>query len=200
VAPLHILLPLIVARWTSGDAPWHAFLAAYPARLLVGLLTALLVAAAPAPGAPRALFYALVACAMAMQAVVSQVQFVSQMAFFARVSDPSIGGTAMTLLNTVANLGGKWPTSVALFLAEPMTRRACEGAAGVAGQCGGAGAREACAATGGVCVTHKDAFTPLTVVCTLLGVAWLAVARRPVVELQKLPHSAWLPGQRSHKP
>ena len=30
---------------------------------------------------------------------------VSQMAFFAKVSDPRIGGTYMTLLNTVANLG-----------------------------------------------------------------------------------------------
>jgi PAT family acetyl-CoA transporter-like MFS transporter 1 len=31
--------------------------------------------------------------------------FVSQMAFFAKVSDPKIGGTYMTLLNTLANLG-----------------------------------------------------------------------------------------------
>ena len=32
--------------------------------------------------------------------------FVSIMAFSAKVSDPKIGGTYMTLLNTVANLGG----------------------------------------------------------------------------------------------
>lgn len=31
--------------------------------------------------------------------------FVSQMAFHAQISDPAIGGTYMTLLNTVANLG-----------------------------------------------------------------------------------------------
>ena len=31
--------------------------------------------------------------------------FVCQMAFHAQISDPSIGGTYMTLLNTVANLG-----------------------------------------------------------------------------------------------
>jgi len=31
--------------------------------------------------------------------------FVAQMAFFARVSDPLIGGSYMTLLNTLANLG-----------------------------------------------------------------------------------------------
>jgi PAT family acetyl-CoA transporter-like MFS transporter 1 len=33
--------------------------------------------------------------------------FVSQMAFFATVSDPKIGGTYMTLLNTLTNLGKK---------------------------------------------------------------------------------------------
>ena len=32
--------------------------------------------------------------------VASQLIFVSSMSFFARVSDPSIGGTYMTLLNT----------------------------------------------------------------------------------------------------
>ena len=33
------------------------------------------------------------------------LQFVAQMSFFAKISDPSIGGTYMTLLNTIANLG-----------------------------------------------------------------------------------------------
>lgn len=33
--------------------------------------------------------------------------FVSIMAFFAQVSDPAVGGTYMTLLNTITNLGGK---------------------------------------------------------------------------------------------
>ena len=32
--------------------------------------------------------------------------FVSIMAFFAQVSDPAVGGTYMTLLNTLTNLGG----------------------------------------------------------------------------------------------
>lgn len=41
--------------------------------------------------------------------------FVSVMAFHARVSDPSIGGTYMTLLNTVSNLGGNWPATLALW-------------------------------------------------------------------------------------
>jgi len=43
--------------------------------------------------------------------VVVYCAFVPTIAFFAKVSDPVIGGTYMTLLNTVTNLG----TSVVQF-------------------------------------------------------------------------------------
>merc|ERR1719350_1298272 len=47
------------------------------------------------------------------------------MAFFARVSDPMVGGTYMTFLNTINNLGTMWPRSAALALVEAATSRAC---------------------------------------------------------------------------
>lgn len=50
-------------------------------------------------------FLGILVAFMCVQAVVGQAMFVAQMAFFARVADPAIGGTAMTLFNTVANLG-----------------------------------------------------------------------------------------------
>lgn len=51
--------------------------------------------------------------------------FVSVMAFFARVSDPAVGGTYMTLLNTLANLGGQWPSTLALWLVDFLTWKSC---------------------------------------------------------------------------
>ena len=36
------------------------------------------------------------------------------MALFNRVADPRIGGTYMTMLNTLANLGGQWPGTLVL--------------------------------------------------------------------------------------
>lgn len=54
--------------------------------------------------------------------------YVSIMAFNAKVSDPLIGGTYMTLLNTVSNLGGNWPSTVALWLVDPLTVKECVGA------------------------------------------------------------------------
>ena len=48
---------------------------------------------------------------------VSSLMFSSQMEFFAKLSadNPAFGGTYMTLLNTLANVGAKWPPSLALW-------------------------------------------------------------------------------------
>ena len=51
--------------------------------------------------------------------------FVSIMAFFAKVSDPVVGGTYMTLLNTLSNLGGNWPTTVMLWFIDPLSSKVC---------------------------------------------------------------------------
>jgi PAT family acetyl-CoA transporter-like MFS transporter 1 len=53
--------------------------------------------------------------------------FVSVMAFFARISDPAVGGTYMTLLNTVCNLGGNWPSTLALWMVDGFTVKECTG-------------------------------------------------------------------------
>lgn len=53
--------------------------------------------------------------------------FVSIMAFFAKISDSSVGGTYMTLLNTVTNLGGNWPAILALYFVDTLTWKRCIG-------------------------------------------------------------------------
>lgn len=57
--------------------------------------------------------------------------FVSIMAFFAKISDPVVGGTYMTLLNTVVNLGGNWPATLALWFVDPLTWKECVGAVNI---------------------------------------------------------------------
>lgn len=53
--------------------------------------------------------------------------FVGVMAFFARISDKSVGGTYMTLLNTFTNLGGNWPSWIALRFVAELTWKSCSG-------------------------------------------------------------------------
>lgn len=52
--------------------------------------------------------------------------FVTEMGFFARISDPILGGTYMTMLNTVCNMGGLWPSSVALWTVDSLSWSRCE--------------------------------------------------------------------------
>lgn len=61
--------------------------------------------------------------------------FVSIMAFFAKISDPVVGGTYMTLLNTVVNLGGNWPATLALWFVDPLTWKECVGGESVDNAC-----------------------------------------------------------------
>ena len=53
--------------------------------------------------------------------------FVATMAFHAKISDPAIGGTYMTLLNTVSNLAGMWPGTLSLWLVDNVSFKDCEG-------------------------------------------------------------------------
>jgi hypothetical protein len=46
-------------------------------------------------------------------------------AFFTQISDPQIGGTYMTLLNTVANIGVHWPTTLILYLIDVFSYKGC---------------------------------------------------------------------------
>ena len=53
-------------------------------------------------------FFTWIITAVVLHEVSLNFMFVAQMALFARISDPIIGGTYMTLLNTIANVGAKW--------------------------------------------------------------------------------------------
>lgn len=47
------------------------------------------------------------------------------MAFYAQISDPKVGGTYMTLLNTLNNLGGNWPVTLMLSIADYVNWKDC---------------------------------------------------------------------------
>ncbi|KAF8570308.1 hypothetical protein P879_03142 [Paragonimus westermani] len=73
-------------------------------------------------------FYFLFLIYSIIGSVFSNFMFVSQMAFHARISDPIVGGSYMTLLNTAANLAGSLPQTVCLSLIEPLSVQNCQDA------------------------------------------------------------------------
>ncbi|NXS24422.1 ACATN protein, partial [Mystacornis crossleyi] len=133
MVPLQIILPLVISKYTAGPQPLNTFYKAMPYRLLLGLEFAFLVWWAPKvkhEGGFPVYYYAVVVLSYALHQITLYSMYVAIMAFNAKVSDPLIGGTYMTLLNTVSNLGGNWPSTVALWLVDPLTVKECAGAQG----------------------------------------------------------------------
>ncbi|XP_037632012.1 acetyl-coenzyme A transporter 1 [Sebastes umbrosus] len=192
MVPLQILLPVIISKYTAGPRPLDVFYKAFPFRLLIGLEYALLVWWTPSlkqEGGFPLYYYAIVLVSYALHQVALYSMYVACMAFHAKVSDPFIGGTYMTLLNTVTNLGGNWPSTLALWMVDPLTSKECQGA--VAQSCGSPAEAGLCVKEGGVCVTTLDGYYVESVVCVVIGVAWWVWLGKKMKRLQDQSPAAW---------
>ncbi|KAH9464986.1 hypothetical protein Pst134EB_004483 [Puccinia striiformis f. sp. tritici] len=99
--PFQILLGYFVAKWSSGDNPLQPWIWALWFRLAFSAWNVGLVYFFPEAQPLSNSYLILVIASMAMSGLASTVQFVGISAFHAQVADPLIGGTYMTLLNTL---------------------------------------------------------------------------------------------------
>ena len=125
--------------------------------------------------------------------LLSQAMFVAMMAFFTRISDPRIGGTYMTVLNTVANLGFLVTRVAATYAIDAFTWRTCVAADGApVGTCASDG--EPCVGDGGAagrCRTDADGYHVALAICLAGGLAWWAVFAPRLERLQQYRAEAW---------
>ncbi|XP_040469374.1 acetyl-coenzyme A transporter 1 isoform X2 [Falco naumanni] len=187
-----IILPLIISKYTAGPQPLNTFYKAMPFRLLLGLEFAFLVWWTPKvkhEGGFPVYYYVVVLLSYALHQITLYSMYVAIMAFNAKVSDPLIGGTYMTLLNTVSNLGGNWPSTVALWLVDPLTVKECAGAQEQT--CGTTVAAELCTKAGGSCVTTLDGYYVESVICVILGFGWWFLLGPKFKKLQDEGQSSW---------
>ncbi|KAH3818059.1 acetyl-coenzyme A transporter 1-like [Dreissena polymorpha] len=193
MVPIQIILPLLISRYTSGPRPMKLFTWAITPRILMGLVYAYIVYIAhyiqTSPGVFPTYFYLLILGSYAVHQVFVYCMFVSVMGFHAKVSDPVIGGTYMTLLNTVANLGGTWPTTVALWAVDTLTWKSCDGASNQS--CYTADESHACKEAGGTCITTLDGYYLESALCIVIGFLWLLWGRKKVKQLDDLDLKAW---------
>lgn len=115
---IQIVLPWVICSWTAGKKPLNVFLWAYPIRVAVCILLAALIHWTPffrdSSGEYPYYWYALWIGAHSLQEATVYATYLSAAAFCAQVADPAFGGTYMTLLMTLGNLGWVWP--ITLFL------------------------------------------------------------------------------------
>jgi PAT family acetyl-CoA transporter-like MFS transporter 1 len=137
------------------------------------------------------LFFGILFLVMILHEIAGNLVFVAIMTFFSTVSDPAIGGTYMTLLNTLANLGHKWPTSLALYILPKVSAYACTiGEGGNTAPC--AGPKDSgCVEAGGICEATIDGFTVLTAGCMAFGGIWCLLFKSSIAKLAKTPLEDW---------
>lgn len=119
--------------------------------------------------------------------------FVAAVAFHTKISDPSIGGTYMTLINTITNIGGSWPRTAALAVVDSITWKSCinNGTLLAVGSCIGHDYVKECTSSGGKCVTEVDGYYIEIVVCAVVGVLWLRCYGHYIRRLQDYDERAW---------
>jgi PAT family acetyl-CoA transporter-like MFS transporter 1 len=69
----------------------------------------------------KSIFFYVLIITQLLHEIAGTFIFISFMTFFSKISDPNIGGTYMTFLNTMSNLGTMWPSSLALWLLPKLT-------------------------------------------------------------------------------
>lgn len=192
MVPLQILLPIAISKYTAGHKPLNVFYWAMPFRLTMGIIFALLVFWTPMVKQGTEFptyYYGALLFSYALHQVAVYSMYVAVMAFNAKISDPSIGGTYMTLLNTISNLAGNWPATLALWLVDPLTVKKCIGAPEQS--CRSAIDSELCVKSGGSCSTVMDGYYVESAFCIIFGFAWWLCNGKKFRNLQDEHPSTW---------
>ncbi|KDR08429.1 Acetyl-coenzyme A transporter 1 [Zootermopsis nevadensis] len=199
LVPLQIILPLAISKYTVGPRPMNIYISAFPYRLLFSIVAAGLVWITPfviQNGNIPIYYYVALILIYSLHQVTLYSMFVAVMAFFARISDPAVGGTYMTLLNTLSNLGGNWPGTLALWMVDSLTFKQCSAPSIQNNTCITTQETEACLKAGGSCTTFVDGYFVETTLCTVIGWLWFQWGRRKINELQVKDHREWQVVQR----
>lgn len=164
--PVHIVMPWIVARFLPKVPPLTSFRAIFPVRIIFQLASVALVVLTPSGisggSFATSVFYAICLVLSMLESAGMQVMFTSKMTFFANVSDPLIGGTYMTVLNTISNIGGNIAGQVSYRLAELAT-----------------------------IPNVLDGFYVVVIFSTLYGILWIRHFGQRIIELERRSESTW---------
>ncbi|XP_053204545.1 acetyl-coenzyme A transporter 1-like [Panonychus citri] len=191
--PMQIILPWYLSKYTKGPKPLNIFIKAYPYRVICGVLSALLLVWTkqvhdPVTKSFPSYYYIIVLISSTFHQITIYCIYVALLSFHARVSDPTIGGTYMTLLNTITNLGGNWPSFTSLWLLDYSTFKHCS----IDGfSCNTKETLATCTAAGGQCNTTIDGYYVEVIVLTFIGFLWLKWARKRIEKIESLPAANW---------
>merc|ERR1712216_490074 len=112
------------------------------------------------------------------------------MAFHNKISDPEVGGTYMTLLNTIANLGGLLSGMVVTYSVDLFTFKSCYINDQPSGACDSKG-DDICVSNGGICKKKVDGYYIVAVICFVWGLISHSYFSQSMTKLQNARLSEW---------
>ncbi|KAB8070754.1 acetyl-coenzyme A transporter 1-domain-containing protein [Aspergillus leporis] len=203
--PFEIGLGYYAGKWSTEYTPMRLWCWAFIGRLAAAVLAQVTVMIYPAASEVPFWYLLTVIGEHILSTFMNTIMFVAVSAFHARISDPAIGGTYMTMLATVSNLGGTFPRYFILKLVDMFTEATCNPPSGPpsAGQlkgelvtspfsCALEPDRIRCTNGGGSCHTLRDGYYTTNILCVLIGTITFFMFIRPaVLKLQGLPLRAW---------
>ncbi|SCU81358.1 LAFA_0C04302g1_1 [Lachancea sp. 'fantastica'] len=207
--PFEIIFGYYVAKWSANVAyetkapkktnkivkflvgetgtltPW---MWGFLGRLTAASLANVLIAYFPTDGKITRGYFLMVILQHLLGSFMTTVQFVGICSFHTQIADPAIGGTYMTLLNTLSNLGGTWPRLLILNMIDRFTKHACRYSDTIAN----ATEKEHCIAAGGEWLTLRDGYFVTNLFCITMGcLLYFGFIKRRAQHLQRLPLSSW---------
>ncbi|KAF2477220.1 uncharacterized protein BDR25DRAFT_208292 [Lindgomyces ingoldianus] len=202
--PFEVGLGYYIGKWCQTSPPMHIWCWAFVGRLVAAGFAQFVVSIFP-PGGTTTWYLLLVICEHVLSTFMNTVMFVAVSAFHAKIADPVIGGTYMTLLATVSNLGGTFPRFFVLKFVDMFTVATCEPPTTApkpgtlkgelvtqAFSCALEVEKHRCRDGGGNCNITTDGYYVMNVICIIIGVVTFWGFIKPsVMRIQALPLRAW---------
>jgi len=164
--PFQLFIGYHAARFAHGSSALAPWLYGFAARIVFALIGTWVVAIYPNPGSEIVpnWYHLLVISSALVSSCTQTIMFVCMSAYFSVISDPVIGGTYMTLLNTFSNLGGTWPQYFVMKAVDFATQAVCVPSPAESDplnpiwdtSCVHHHERESCVKAGGSCETLRD--------------------------------------------
>lgn len=214
--PFEIVFGYYVAKWSNSEHPLLPWQWGFAGRIVAAIMGQVLVQVFPASGEIGNTYFFFVILQHLLTSFMSTVQFVSISSFHTQIADVNIGGTYMTLLNTLSNLGGTWPKLVAFWLIDKLSDSICLPTDQITASstkselitlakdhmnpfrpqpyyhCYGHNFKQACQLAEGECIVVKDGYAYANAICIIIGmVLYYFWINRTISKLQTLRKSAW---------
>ncbi|CAI4273523.1 AIC_G0004000.mRNA.1.CDS.1 [Saccharomyces cerevisiae] len=183
-----------VIKFLVGDAgvltPW---LWGFLGRLAAAVLGSYVVKQFPKDGEISTGYFCLVIFQHLLGSFMNTVQFIGISAFHTRVVDPVLGGTYMTLLNTLSNFGGTWPRLIIMSMINYFTVYQCTIPGTNKVYVTHGGSMQACTELlNGTVTILRDGYYITNLICIVVGLfLYFGYLKRKILHLQSLPISSW---------